>query len=96
MITQLHLALVLAIDARLLVLDEPTLGLEFVQLPSTLAAGPTLFSFDNRGTKRHELSIMLLKPGLTAVCALKGYSGRASAHRARHDWQLSGAVTSAG
>src|SRR3954463_16162178 len=28
MITQLHLALVMAIDARLLVLDEPTLGLD--------------------------------------------------------------------
>jgi ABC-2 type transport system ATP-binding protein len=30
MITQLHLALILAIDARLLVLDEPTLGLDLV------------------------------------------------------------------
>ena len=30
MITQLHLALVLAIDARLLVLDEPTLGLDIL------------------------------------------------------------------
>ncbi len=30
MITQLHLALVMAIDARLLVLDEPTLGLDLL------------------------------------------------------------------
>jgi ABC-2 type transport system ATP-binding protein len=30
MITQLHLAVVMAIDARLLVLDEPTLGLEIL------------------------------------------------------------------
>jgi len=30
MIAQLHLALVLAIDARLLVLDEPTLGLDII------------------------------------------------------------------
>jgi hypothetical protein len=36
----------------------------FVQLPATLAAGPTLFSFENRGSKRHELSIALLKPGV--------------------------------
>jgi ABC-2 type transport system ATP-binding protein len=30
MVTQLHLALVLAVDARLLVLDEPTLGLDIL------------------------------------------------------------------
>jgi ABC-2 type transport system ATP-binding protein len=30
MVTQLHLALIMAIDARLLVLDEPTLGLDFL------------------------------------------------------------------
>jgi ABC-2 type transport system ATP-binding protein len=30
MVTQLHLALILAIDARLLVLDEPTLGLDLI------------------------------------------------------------------
>ena len=30
MVTQLHLALVMAIDARLLILDEPTLGLDVV------------------------------------------------------------------
>lgn len=30
MITQLHLALVMAIDAKLLVLDEPTLGLDII------------------------------------------------------------------
>jgi ABC-2 type transport system ATP-binding protein len=30
MVTQLHLALVMAIDAKLLVLDEPTLGLDLV------------------------------------------------------------------
>ena len=34
MITQLHLALVLAIDAKLLVLDEPTLGLDILYLKS--------------------------------------------------------------
>jgi ABC-2 type transport system ATP-binding protein len=30
MVTQLHLALILAIDAKLLVLDEPTLGLDLI------------------------------------------------------------------
>src|SRR5205085_11153094 len=30
MVTQLHLALVMAIDARLLVLDEPTLGIDIL------------------------------------------------------------------
>jgi ABC-2 type transport system ATP-binding protein len=30
MVTQLHLALIMAIDARLLVLDEPTLGLDII------------------------------------------------------------------
>ena len=30
MTTQLHLALIMAIDSRLLVLDEPTLGLDIL------------------------------------------------------------------
>ena len=30
MVAQLHLALVMAIDAKLLVLDEPTLGLDIL------------------------------------------------------------------
>src|SRR5205807_9501034 len=30
MVTQLHLALVMAVDAKLLVLDEPTLGLDIL------------------------------------------------------------------
>src|SRR5688572_28460205 len=30
MVTQLHLAIVMAIDAKLLVLDEPTIGLDIV------------------------------------------------------------------
>jgi len=38
----------------------------FLHLPATLGAGPTLFSFENRGTKRHEMSIALLRAGVTA------------------------------
>ena len=35
MVTQLHLALVMSIDAKLLVLDEPTLGLDILYLASS-------------------------------------------------------------
>lgn len=38
MITQLHLALVMAIDAKLLVLDEPTLGLDIIYRKDFYAA----------------------------------------------------------
>lgn len=37
----------------------------FLPLPATLAPGKTLFSFENRGKVRHELSIALLRPGVT-------------------------------
>jgi hypothetical protein len=37
----------------------------FVQFPATIAAGPTLFSFENRGKVKHEMSVLLLKPGFT-------------------------------
>lgn len=37
----------------------------FVQFPITVAAGKTLFSFENRGRVRHEMSVTLLKPGVT-------------------------------
>lgn len=49
MITQLHLALILAIDARLLVLDEPTLGLD---IPSRKRFYDCLLNdhFDHRRT----------------------------------------------
>ena len=44
----------------------------FVQPPAVLGAGPTLFSFQNRGTKRHELSIALLKAGVVAKSLMTG------------------------
>src|SRR4051812_14531534 len=37
----------------------------YSQLPDTVAAGPTIFSFENRGTVRHEMSVILLKPDVT-------------------------------
>ena len=42
----------------------------FIGFPSTIAAGPTLFSFENRGEVRHEMTIVLLQPGLTAKDAI--------------------------
>ena len=51
----------------------------FVQFPSTLPPGATLFSFENRGHVRHELSIALLKPGVTLQDVLqKGPGGAGS------------------
>ena len=42
----------------------------FIGFPTSIAAGPTLFSFENQGEVRHEMSILLLKPGLTMKDAL--------------------------
>ncbi len=36
----------------------------FLQVPTTLPGGETLFAFENRGKVRHELSLALLKPGV--------------------------------
>ena len=49
----------------------------FVELPPTIAAGPTLFSFQNRGAKRHEMSITLLTMGV-AVDSLLAAGERAT------------------
>ena len=37
----------------------------FIHFPATIAAGKTLFSFENRGRVRHEMSVVLLTPGVT-------------------------------
>ena len=42
----------------------------FIGFPSAIAAGPTLFSFENRGEVRHEMAIILLKPGVTVKDAI--------------------------
>jgi hypothetical protein len=42
----------------------------FLGFPATIAPGPTLFSFENRGEVRHEMTIILLKPGVTMKDAL--------------------------
>lgn len=44
----------------------------FRQLPTTLRAGPTLFAFENKGAKRHEMSIALLKPGIAVESLVAG------------------------
>src|SRR4051812_9578562 len=38
----------------------------FIHLPSTIRAGRTLFSFTNTGKVKHEMSVVLMKPGVTA------------------------------
>jgi hypothetical protein len=42
----------------------------FTGFPTTIAAGPTSFSFENRGDVRHEMTILLLQPGLTMKDAI--------------------------
>lgn len=42
----------------------------YIGFPTTIAAGPTLFSFENRGEVRHEMTILLLQPGLTMKDAI--------------------------
>ena len=37
----------------------------FMQFPTTIPAGATLFSFENRGRVKHEMSMTLLQPGVT-------------------------------
>jgi hypothetical protein len=44
----------------------------FVQLPTTLGAGPMLFAFENHGLKRHEMSVVLLKPGVAVDSLIAG------------------------
>jgi len=57
----------------------------FTQLPTALSPGPTLFSFENRGTKRHEMSITLLKAGVTIDVLTRAENRLALAGRAVSD-----------
>src|SRR5207245_1732801 len=50
----------------------------FIDVPAKLAPGPTLFSFENRGKVRHEMSIVRLRPGVTAQQVLQQGPGAAS------------------
>lgn len=44
-----------------------TIGTDYAfQLPNHIRAGETLFTFENRGAVRHEMSLALLKPGFSA------------------------------
>jgi hypothetical protein len=57
----------------------------FLQLPSTLPAGPTFFAFENRGTKRHELSMALLNPRIDVDSLLRNLKVGTTASRAVSD-----------
>lgn len=53
--------------------DVRVVGTDYAfQMPQHIAAGVTTFSFENRGSVRHELAIARLKPGVSAAQALKG------------------------
>ena len=43
----------------------------FGVLPAVIAAGPTIFSFSNRGTVQHEMAIVRLRDGVTIDALLK-------------------------
>lgn len=45
----------------------------FQPLPEKIAAGPTVFAFDNQGKVQHEMSIARLKPGVALVEVLKAF-----------------------
>jgi hypothetical protein len=53
----------------------------FIGFPSTIAAGPTAFSFENRGEVRHEMTILLLRPGLTVKDVMAMPQGAATSQR---------------
>ena len=57
----------------------------FIQLPAELRAGPTLFAFENHGTKRHEMSIALLKPGIAVESLVAGGESASVSSRAVSD-----------
>lgn len=42
------------------------------QVPERIRAGETLFTFENRGTVRHEMSIILVKEGFQSDSVLAG------------------------
>jgi len=46
----------------------------FTGLPAELPAGQAIFSFENRGTVRHEMSIVRLQEGVSAEQVLRGQS----------------------
>ena len=96
MVTQLHLALVMAIDARLLVLDEPTLGLDILfrkQFYNSLLndyydrnrtiAEPSGAAERGRGGPAHASSTSSHADGGSARCSRDSSSAGRSAPAAR-------------
>ena len=50
----------------------------FLNAPTTLPAGETLFSFENRGTVRHEVNIRLLRAGVSVADAQRAFIQQAA------------------
>ena len=53
----------------------------FIGFPATIAAGPVEFSFENRGKFKHEMSVMLLRPGVTVQQVLDAGPGAPSSRK---------------
>ena len=64
-----------SVDAKVAVVGN---DYAFVGMPTTIAPGETRFSFENRGTVRHEMSMVLLKPGVTVEQVLERGPGAAA------------------
>jgi hypothetical protein len=57
----------------------------FLHPPTTLPSGETLFAFENRGKVRHEMSLALLKPGVTADDAMRAVMDPGARRRDLYD-----------
>jgi hypothetical protein len=79
------LVFVVAAALRAQMPNVPVIGNDyaFIHTPDTLTAGQTTFSFENQGKMRHEMSIFLIKEGMTSRDVFDAFSagGRREAIR---------------